>query len=774
MIETATRLLTRGCLYADDTPVGEPGSENGSLRDPVAFRVISDPHYRTGERYKVYPTYDFACPYLDLAEGVTHALRTLEFRDRDQLYNLVQHGPDDPRLPTLRGLMRGGCQPEALKAFLLEQALVEGDELVLLAWGSVTVTSEACGDSLPDPLFQLHGLKQLELADCSGLTSLPSAIGNLQQLTWLDLRGCESLAKLPESIGQLSRLQDLGLARCRGLASLPAEIGNLQQLTRLKLGGCGSLAKLPESIGQLSGLQDLSLAECSGLTSLHSDIGNLQQLTRLNLRQCQLLPKLPESIGRLCVLQHLNLSWCSGLTSLPSEIGDLQQLTWLNLGGCESLAKLPESIGRLCGLQDLGLARCFGMKSLPSEIGNLQQLTELDLRRCQSLAKLPESIVQLSRLQVLGLAECSGLTSLPPEIGDLQQLTQLNLKGCESLAKLPESIRRLSVLQHLDLAWCSGLTSLPSEIVDLQQLTGLNLCRCKLLAQLPESIGRLSRLRYLSLGYCKALPDLPQSSRDLHLDYLDLVGTRLQELYADQDMEAGRFWWLLLSTWLLLFLAVVCGFAAFTASAVAMFENWKWLAVLLLPGSVLLALGGVLMVKRLFSDIFPGWGVVWKGFSLPCSCGSRALQPPRPEDVEMGQLVMSDGFWCKAAAAMKEAFSSGPAYQQLATSASGPILQDVIEATDSTASSDGYGRRIIPLPGTTKEQWMQIVPFLYPPAAMADLPEAAVTWDNLEAVLVLGDKYDMKGLVNKGRDFVRNNARSMSSDERSNQCMCSQ
>lgn len=142
------------------------------LRDPVFYRVKRDPHHKTGEKFAAYPTYDFACPIVDALEDVTHCLRTIEYHDRNALYDWVQEklglrkvalydysrlnlvstvlskrslkwfvesghadGWYDPRFPTVQGIMRRGLTVEALKLFMLEQGpskntnLMEWDKL---------------------------------------------------------------------------------------------------------------------------------------------------------------------------------------------------------------------------------------------------------------------------------------------------------------------------------------------------------------------------------------------------------------------------------------------------------------------------------------------------------------------------------------------------------------------------------------------------------------------------------------------------------------------
>ncbi|XP_077445865.1 bifunctional glutamate/proline--tRNA ligase isoform X1 [Stigmatopora argus] len=133
-------------------------SNNGCMRDPTVYRCKNTPHPRTGTTYKVYPTYDFACPVVDSRENVTHALRTTEYHDRDEQYywfinslrlrkpyiweyarlnlnNTVLskrkltwfveegyvEGWDDPRFPTVRGVLRRGMTVEGLKQFIAAQ-----------------------------------------------------------------------------------------------------------------------------------------------------------------------------------------------------------------------------------------------------------------------------------------------------------------------------------------------------------------------------------------------------------------------------------------------------------------------------------------------------------------------------------------------------------------------------------------------------------------------------------------------------------------------------
>lgn len=147
-------------------------SPNINMRDPVIYRIAHVPHYRQGDKWCIYPMYDFAHPVSDAIEGITHSLCSLEFENHRPLYNwfvekagfpaplprqiefarlnitntlmskrylkkLVDEGFvrgwDDPRMPTIAGLRNRGVPPEALKKFCADVGVAKAYSVVSVA-----------------------------------------------------------------------------------------------------------------------------------------------------------------------------------------------------------------------------------------------------------------------------------------------------------------------------------------------------------------------------------------------------------------------------------------------------------------------------------------------------------------------------------------------------------------------------------------------------------------------------------------------------------------
>jgi len=146
-------------------------SGNINLRDPVLYRILNAPHPRTGTKWHIYPSYDFAHGQSDAIEGITHSICTLEFEDHRPLYDwFIQNLPvpsqphqyefarlnitytllskrvltalvrgghvagwDDPRMPTIAGLRRRGVPPAAIRDFVKRIGVAKANSVVDVA-----------------------------------------------------------------------------------------------------------------------------------------------------------------------------------------------------------------------------------------------------------------------------------------------------------------------------------------------------------------------------------------------------------------------------------------------------------------------------------------------------------------------------------------------------------------------------------------------------------------------------------------------------------------
>lgn len=171
-------------------------SGNINLRDPVLYRIIHAHHPRTGDIWKIYPSYDFAHGQSDAIEGITHSVCTLEFEDHRPLYDwFIQNLPvpsqprqyefarlnitytllskrilnglvkgghvsgwDDPRMPTIAGLRRRGVPPEAIRDFIKRVGVAKANSTVDLTMFDFSIR-EVLNRTAPRRMAVLRPLK---------------------------------------------------------------------------------------------------------------------------------------------------------------------------------------------------------------------------------------------------------------------------------------------------------------------------------------------------------------------------------------------------------------------------------------------------------------------------------------------------------------------------------------------------------------------------------------------------------------------------------------
>ena len=191
---------------------------NINMRDPILYRIRKQPHHQTGDKWCIYPNYDFAHGQEDAIEGVTHSICTLEFADHRPLYNwLIEHLPvpsqpkqyefgrlnlnytvtskrklkqlvdeghvdgwDDPRMPTIAGYRRRGYTPGALRKFCEMIGVSKSDGVV-----DVAMLEHAIRDDLdknaPRAMCVLRPLKVILTNYPEDKTELLNAPGHPQR-----------------------------------------------------------------------------------------------------------------------------------------------------------------------------------------------------------------------------------------------------------------------------------------------------------------------------------------------------------------------------------------------------------------------------------------------------------------------------------------------------------------------------------------------------------------------------------------------------------------
>ncbi|XP_022001034.1 probable LRR receptor-like serine/threonine-protein kinase At1g56130 [Helianthus annuus] len=291
---------------------------------------------------------------------------------------------------------------------------------------------------------------------------------NICHITHLKIYALDISGELPQELFQLTELMDLNLGQNILSGSIPPEIGNLLKMQYLSLGINNFSGRVPVEFGKLTKLKSLSFSSNNFNGPLPVDLGKLTSLEQLYIDSSGVSGPIPQELSNL---KSLHTVWASdnGFTGkLPEFFGTFTNLTTLRLEGTNLEGPIPSSYAALTKLEDLRIGDLSGEDSTLDFLVNLASLSILSLRSSRVSGEIPPQIGTFPNLQSLDLSFNKLTGSIPNTFQDSQSLHFLYLGSNMLTGEIPSNIITPQ-LRALDISFNSITGNLPANFAKIER-----------------------------------------------------------------------------------------------------------------------------------------------------------------------------------------------------------------------------------------------------------------------------------------------------------------
>ncbi|PHT82913.1 hypothetical protein T459_11356, partial [Capsicum annuum] len=268
---------------------------------------------------------------------------------------------------------------------------------------------------IPNSLGYLTHLKLLNLAE-NNLTTLSltlnplngmlsASTGNLStSLRNFYANVCKIKGRIPNELWNLSRLLDLDLSRNYLVGSIPTSIGNLRNLQGLSLSNNKLTGFIRDQICKFQHFGDIYFGQNQLAGLLPNCLGDITSLREIHLGYNKLSTNIPPSLGSIRDLVVLDLSSKNMVGSLPPEIRNLKAATLIDLSMNQFSSRIPREIGGLQNLENLSLRHNKLPGAIPDSMSDMVGLEFLDLSHNSISGIIPKSLEKLQNLKYFNVS----------------------------------------------------------------------------------------------------------------------------------------------------------------------------------------------------------------------------------------------------------------------------------------------------------------------------------------------------------------------------------